>query len=151
MIMIPIALQSTLILWDELYFHRKRGLNRWERLGHPLDTLVMLITLLWLVLNEPNDSNFYLAIVLAAMSSLIITKDEWIHKAECSALEAWIHSLLFVVHPVVLGILIISWRSQTPDWFWLRWMAVPTAGLMIFQFFYWNVFREKCDQQSNLF
>jgi len=24
---------------DEFYFHRRRGLPRWERLAHPLDTM----------------------------------------------------------------------------------------------------------------
>jgi hypothetical protein len=38
---IPFALQMCCMAVDEVHFHRQRGLPRWERLGHPLDTLTV--------------------------------------------------------------------------------------------------------------
>ncbi len=38
---IPFALQTCCMAVDEVHFHRQRGLPRWERLGHPLDTLTV--------------------------------------------------------------------------------------------------------------
>ena len=36
------GLQGLAMLVDELLFHRRRGLPRWERIGHPIDTLSVL-------------------------------------------------------------------------------------------------------------
>ncbi len=46
---VPFALQGLAILVDEFYFHRRRGLPIWERWGHPLDTLSLLICWLFLL------------------------------------------------------------------------------------------------------
>src|SRR5262245_66006812 len=44
-------LQMIFIAVDEIHFHRRRGLPRWERLGHPLDTLTVLACFVWLLSN----------------------------------------------------------------------------------------------------
>ena len=44
--LVPIAVfgtQAALMMVDELHFHRRRGLPRWERIGHPLDTATVLV------------------------------------------------------------------------------------------------------------
>jgi 2-polyprenyl-6-hydroxyphenyl methylase / 3-demethylubiquinone-9 3-methyltransferase len=38
-LVVPLGLQALAMAVDEAYFHRRRGLPRWERIGHPLDTL----------------------------------------------------------------------------------------------------------------
>src|SRR6185295_1334290 len=55
MVVIPIALQGLAMAVDELWFHRRRGLPRWERLGHPLDTLTVALCYGWLVALPPSQ------------------------------------------------------------------------------------------------
>lgn len=40
---LPFALQALTISIDEFWFHRRRGLPIWERIGHPMDTFTILI------------------------------------------------------------------------------------------------------------
>ena len=42
---LPLGLQALAMVFDEFYFHRKRGLPKWERLGHPIDTFFVLLSL----------------------------------------------------------------------------------------------------------
>lgn len=44
---IPFPLQMICMAVDEAHFHRWRGLPRWERLGHSLDTLTVLACFMW--------------------------------------------------------------------------------------------------------
>ncbi|HEX2568820.1 MAG TPA: hypothetical protein VH877_04615 [Polyangia bacterium] len=99
---LPFALQGTLMLVDEFVYHRRRGLGRWERLGHPLDTLTALVCLVLAARTEFTSPHLAAFIALGAFSCLFITKDEFVHHRECAAVESWLHSLLFVVHPVAL-------------------------------------------------
>ncbi len=46
LLLIPFLVQTFLITFDEWYFHLKRGLPKWERIGHPLDTLTAIFCLL---------------------------------------------------------------------------------------------------------
>jgi hypothetical protein len=45
---------------------------------------------------------------------LLITKDEWVHADQCNAGEHWLHSVLFVVHPVVLITAGLMWADAAP-------------------------------------
>ena len=54
--MIPIVLQGVIMVVDEGWFHRTRGLPRWERIGHPLDTLTIVLCLAWLLATSPHSS-----------------------------------------------------------------------------------------------
>ena len=81
--LIPFGLQALVIACDEWIFHHKRGLPKWERIGHPLDTLSLLICSilpLWLPFNS---FNLKLYIALSAVSCLMVTKDEFVHKEHC--------------------------------------------------------------------
>lgn len=137
-LLLPAALQGLAMLIDEFVFHRRRGLPRWERLGHPLDTLTTLLCYAWLVgvpANKPNALGIYLA--LCAFSCLFITKDEFVHARLCAPLETWLHALLFVLHPVVFLAFGVIWYSGSHDWI-LRGALGSTLALLTYQFVYWN-------------
>src|SRR5689334_19220146 len=103
LIFIPFVIQGIAIALDEICFHRKRDLPKWERIGHPLDTLSVLACLLF-ILFVPYSSGGVLKgyIALAIFSCLMVTKDEFVHKHHCPAAEHWLHALLFLNHPALL-------------------------------------------------
>jgi hypothetical protein len=51
--LIPFVLQMLRMIGDEFYFHRRRTLPRWEWLGHPLDTLSVLLCWSVILLTKP--------------------------------------------------------------------------------------------------
>lgn len=135
-LLVPPALQALAMAFDELVFHRRRGLPRWERWGHPIDTLSTALCYGWLVSRAP-DAPHALAgyVALCVASCLLITKDELVHAQLCEPAEGWLHSVLFVLHPVVFLC------------FWLLWQAgegrlvqgalLLTLGVMFYQLVYW--------------
>lgn len=163
LILFPFVLQAIVMFFDEFYFHHKRNLPRWERIGHPLDTLSVLLCFIF-VLCAPFTA-FYVKIycALALFSCLFVTKDEFVHKEHCSASEQWLHALLFINHPLMLFMLAILWalnKGAPPPLFLLRFqqyrdIVAPfllaqtalTAGFGLYQAFYWNVYRTS--QQSS--
>lgn len=139
---------------DEFYFHQRRGLGRWERIGHPLDTLSVLFFYLFLILFSPSEGAVLVAIGIGIFSSTLITKDEFVHSKECGAGEQWLHSLLFVLHPLVLLSALMLWPLRhfavlPTDWGWLATFRgleslLPVffvlSGLMFFhQVVFWNL------------
>jgi 2-polyprenyl-6-hydroxyphenyl methylase/3-demethylubiquinone-9 3-methyltransferase len=135
--MIAIGLQGLAMVVDEGWFHRARGLPRWERIGHPLDTLTLIACLIWLVSTSPTSSvalPVYLA--LAVFSTLFITKDEPVHARLCSGGEQWLHAVLFVLHPIVLAAFAYLW------WIGALGLLVGQLGITIaflaYQMIYWN-------------
>lgn len=129
--LVPIALQALAMLVDEGWFHRRRGLPRWERIGHPLDTLTFVICLGWLLAG--GSAHGYLA--LAVGSTLFVTKDEPIHAQRCSAGEHWLHAALFVLHPLVLA---AFYCLPAPV---LVGQLAVTLAFLAYQVIYWNVIR----------
>jgi hypothetical protein len=105
----PLVVQAIAMGFDELHFHRKRGLGRWERVGHPLDTMTMLACVGWVLVADPTERNVVLYAGLAAVSCLFITKDEFVHARRCSPGEHWLHALLFVAHPLTLVSVGLLW------------------------------------------
>ena len=100
---LPFLIQGVAHFIDEFYFHRGREpLPRWELWSHPVDTLGVLIT--YSVCLFAPMQTFWLVVfgVLFLFSCFSITKDEWVHQQHCSAGEQWLHSVLFVIHPIVL-------------------------------------------------
>ena len=126
------------MLIDELVFHRKRGLPRWERIGHPLDTLTTAACYGWL-LAVPAGAPYALAgyVTLCAFSCLFITKDELVHSRLCAPLEIWLHALLFVLHPIVFLAFGLIWRSGNGAWA-LQGALAATLGVLVYQIGYWN-------------
>ena len=136
--LLPVALQGAAMIVDEGVFHRRRGLPRWERIGHPLDTLTLVACLAWLVATQP-ARGFALDsyVVLAVVSTLFVTKDEGVHAKLCTAGEHWLHSILFALHPIVLGS--FAWLWWTGHSSILSAQLVATSAFLIYQVVYWNV------------
>lgn len=129
--LIPIGLQALAMLVDEGVFHRRRELPRWERIGHPLDTLTIIACLAWLLLGGGWPGY----IVLAIFSTLFVTKDEGVHTKLCTAGEQWLHAVLFALHPIVLAAfayLSVGHRDI------LVGQLVVTTAFMTYQVGYWN-------------
>lgn len=135
---IPFILQGFAMFVDELYFHRKRGLLLWERIGHPLDSLTVLICYLFIALQPPSTLNIYVYIGLCAFSCLFVTKDEFIHTEECSAQENWLHSILFILHPLTFLSAGIVWKENLSAQF-LVFQPVLIFIFMLYQIFYWSL------------
>jgi 2-polyprenyl-6-hydroxyphenyl methylase/3-demethylubiquinone-9 3-methyltransferase len=145
---IPVALQGLAMLVDEAWFHRRRGLPRWERIGHPLDTLTIVICLAWLLVTSPADPSALAVYVgLAIASTLFVTKDEWVHAKLCSAGEQWLHSLLFVLHPIVLAAFALPWWSDHEEL--LVGQLLVTVAFLSYQIIYWNVRAERRSAINN--
>jgi hypothetical protein len=138
---IPFLLQAPLILLDEWIYHRKRGLPTWERIGHPLDTLSVVICLSLPSFAAYSPFSFKIYLGLAVFSCFMVTKDEWVHKHHCPAGEHWLHAVLFLNHPVLLTAAGFLWASAVP-WAasFLKLQMCLAALLMIYQGVYWNVF-----------
>ena len=137
-LLLPAALQGLAMFVDEFVFHRKRGLPRWERLGHPLDTLTTALCYCWLVFapaSRPHALGIYVA--LCAFSCLFITKDEFVHARLCEPLETWLHAILFVLHPIVFFSFGVLWHSGAHAWVSMGALG-STLGLLSYQLLYWN-------------
>ncbi|MEP7052538.1 MAG: hypothetical protein ABJB12_19380 [Pseudomonadota bacterium] len=138
LLLLPAALQGLVMLADELVFHRKRGLPRWERLGHPLDTLTAALCYGWLAAVPATGANaISVYVALCAFSCLFITKDEFVHARLCEPLETWLHALLFVLHPVVFLGFFLIWYSGNQEWV-IRGELGGTLALFTYQVAYWN-------------
>lgn len=152
--LVPFLLQTVAMLFDEGYFHLRRGLPRWERIGHPLDTLTVLICLGFVLFVPFSTRLLPLYIALAAFSSFFVTKDEFVHKHHCPASENWLHALLFTLHPIALTCAGFMWPiihgSEVTPWishwldnpagiaFFLRLQFGTTALFLLYQIVYWN-------------
>jgi hypothetical protein len=149
---VPLALQMTSMAVDELYYHRKRTLPRWERFGHPLDTLTVLLCFAWLLLKPLNTRSVAVYAALCAFSCLFVTKDEPVHRRLCTAGEQWLHAVLFLLHPLVLLSAGLLWpavyeRGHSAPWFryggyeasLLRASGVAILIFGLYQLIYWNV------------
>ena len=139
LLVVPLALQALAMLVDEGHYHRRRGLPRWERIGHPLDTLTIALCLVWLLTVGVGAG--YVA--LAIFSCLFVTKDEVIHAKVCTPGEQWLHAILFVLHPIVLA----AFAFLPPS------ILTAQLGLTIavlgYQVIYWNVLRPRAESTIN--
>ena len=127
---------------DEWVFHRKRGLPKWERIGHPLDTLTVLSSMLLVLFCPPSPRALEAYAGLAALSCLFVTKDEFIHARLCSGAEHWLHSILFLLHPLVFFVAAWLWPAIHSMHGGVRLgFAVQVAligAFLIFQVVYWT-------------
>jgi hypothetical protein len=148
---LPLLLQGIVTAADETLFHWRRGLPRWERIGHALDTLTVLACMLWVLWIPPASRSVAVYAVLAVFSCIFVTKDEQVHQRHCPAAEHWLHAVLFMLHPVVLISVALLWpaaHNQTPmvaaisyagserALLWILFAATLLFG--IYQFVYWN-------------
>jgi hypothetical protein len=113
LLLAPFGLQGLAMFFDEFYFHRKRGLGLWERLGHPIDTLSVLACYLFVIKLPLTKINLIIFLILTIFSCLLVTKDEFEHKKFCDAKENWLHSVLFVLHPISFLSLGLIWAFKS--------------------------------------
>jgi hypothetical protein len=142
--LLPFVLQGALLGADEFWCHHRRHLGRWERIGHPVDTLSFVLCLGWLLLVEPGPIQLYVYVALAVISCLVVTKDEWEHQQHCDGFENWLHACLFMLHPTLL-----IWAGH------LWWSGAESLGsavggaalmatvFMLYQITYWNWWRPR--------
>lgn len=139
LLLAPFLLQGGFILFDEFFFHHKRGLPAWERWGHPLDTLTVLLPIGFLLFSAPSRTNLGIFLALAAFSCLFITKDEFVHTELCGKGEQWLHANLFLLHPMVFASAGFLWWIGE-----LRWVLAAEAILLVvffhYQLIYWGIF-----------
>jgi hypothetical protein len=152
LIFIPFILQAIVITLDEFVFHVKRGLPKWERIGHPLDTLSVIACFAFVLLVPYESSLIKYYVGLAIFSCLLVTKDEFVHKHHCPAAEQWLHAILFVNHSVLLaamglmwpklsGVEIFSWLPSAESLKPFLWFQVAFATIFcLYQIVYWNFF-----------
>lgn len=146
----PYLVHALAMAADEAWYHRRRGLGRWERWGHPADTLTVLVCYLLALAAPAAGLGLYLA--AAAFSTLFVTKDEWIHAGACTGGEMWLHAFLFALHPVLLLLAgLHGWTAPGSAsggapaggghaFFgaFLAGQAAVTGMFLLWQTFYWN-------------
>lgn len=134
---LPFIMQGILMLIDER-IHIKRGLGLWERLGHPLDTLTIFVPLAFISINEFSQEHLTVFIILGAFSCLFITKDEFVHTRDCGGIENWLHSLLFIIHPLIFFCAALLWRDHPEDHF-ISYQPLIVGGFMLYQIIRWSI------------
>jgi hypothetical protein len=137
LLLAPFVAQAGVMLVDEGVCHRGRGLPRWERLGHPLDSLTVLACYGWLVAAPPSRGRALVYAALATFSCLFVTKDEHVHARECAPGEQRMHALLYVLHPVVLIAAAYLWWTGRMRAVLVA-EVVLTAVVAAYQLLYWN-------------
>ncbi|MGH7834650.1 MAG: hypothetical protein ACREQK_13470 [Candidatus Binatia bacterium] len=130
------SIQGVLMFWDEWGYHRTRGLGAWERWGHPVDSIIYAAALVLPGFAPPRPGSVQLYLLLAALSCLVITKDEWVHTKECAAGEHWVHALLFIVHPLVLTAAGLLWL-EGEALFARRLLPFSIGAFALYQIVYW--------------
>ena len=146
-----LGLQILIIMIDEFYFHRKRSLPLWERLGHPIDTSTVILCVGMTIFFPLTSSSSQIYLVLAVISCVMVTKDEFVHHAHCCQKEQWLHALLFIIHPVSLWVYYQFWLHDMVDS--LRFIFVSLCLFSLYQYFYWNIFnsnKKKLKKEENL-
>ena len=140
LIAIAIGLQGFCLIFDEFVFHWRRDLPRWERIGHPIDSLVFLAALAIPALFEAHtDLIKILYAVVAIASCVCVTKDEWVHLKFASAPEQHLHGLMFLLHSAIL---VLVWNAWKGGYFQLpAAMLLPIAAFSFYQLIYWNFVR----------
>lgn len=160
LLMAPFIIQAGLTFFDEFYYHHKRGLPLWERLGHPLDTITVLSCYLFIIYQEPTPKNLAIYIGLAAFSCLFITKDEFIHHENSGAGEQWLHSMLFVIHPIGLTVLLAYWYGGSFTGYlspadmgtfqqFIKVQTIIVSCFLSYQILYWSIPWKKFKSTTN--
>jgi len=145
---LPFVIHSVAMLIDETRFHLRRGLPRWERLGHPADTLTVIACYGIALFLSPTPRSFAAYVAAAVFSALFVTKDEWIHARVCTGGELWLHAFLFTLHPVLLALVGLRYyggsgaaesdRARAFFGSFLVGQAALTFVFMLWQALYWN-------------
>lgn len=151
---LPFALQALVMVFDEGYFHIRRGLPKWERIGHPIDTCSVLICMGFVIFVPFSIKTLILYCILSTISCILVTKDEFVHKEHCPASEHWLHALLFTLHPITLisagfiwpvvqNVEVVPWITALFDnrqylRLFLHGQFVTMSIFLIYQIVFWN-------------
>src|ERR1700722_5220389 len=87
LLLLPLIVQAIVIFVDEFYFHFAPGQPRWERIGHPLDTVTVLAPVLWLLVSAPSERNLTIHTLAAVFSCCFVIKVELVHADRCAPAE----------------------------------------------------------------
>jgi len=130
---IPFIIQAILFGMDEFCYHRNRFIPLLEKWGHVLDTLVFLICIYYALYKDYRKRREWKYIFWFVLSCLVVLKEESIHyMLPISLGEQWLHSILFVLHPILLGSLGYFWVTSQ-KFIWLKpWFY----GVGFFLFYY---------------
>lgn len=134
----PFALQALAMFFDELYFHRKRGLGSWEKWGHPLDTMTVIACYVFLFFNSYSYDNALIYAGLSFFSCLFVTKDEFVHSELCEPLENWLHAILFILHPICFLSAGFIWAFESNLQFFITGQLIILILVTLYQIFYWS-------------
>ncbi len=134
----PFAFQALAMFFDEFYFHRKRGLGLWEKIGHPLDTLTVIACYAFLYLNPYSINNALIYAGLSFFSCLFVTKDEFVHCELCEPLENWLHAVLFILHPICFLCAGLIWAFEGSFQFFITGQLIILILVTFYQIFYWS-------------
>ncbi len=130
-----LGIQGMLLMYDDIVLHQRRGLPRWERIGHPIDTFFFALPI-GLAAWKGSETSASVYGGLALLSCLVILKDEWVHVGRINALEATIHAALFVIHPVTLY---MAWQlAKTGQTLGLLLAWTALVCVVVFQIIHWN-------------
>ena len=150
LIFLPFVCQALAIGIDEFWFHRLRGLPRWERIGHPIDTFSFFLCIAYLLFVPFSMKAIFPYALLAIVSCILVTKDELVHKEHCSGVENWFHATLFILHPITLaaaGLMWpaahgVAWIGTLPQEPIVSFLQIQCGALFIFmayQILFWNI------------
>jgi hypothetical protein len=140
----------SLLCLDEFYFHYRRGLPKWEIIGHPLDTLTILFGILFLKYRSYSEDNLKIYIIISFFSCIFVTKDELLHHKLCTTGEMWVHGLLLICHPIIfICAAYIKWFPHSPqDKYFYQLMSLNRSFnqlpntmmlILVYEIIFWSV------------
>jgi len=135
-VILAAGLQALAMAVDEGRFHARRPMPRWERLGHPLDTATVAACYAWLLVAPHTEGALGAYAALAVFSCVFVTKDERVHTRLCTSAEHWLHSVLFILHPIVLAAFAWAWWTGHP--FLVAAQLSLTMAFGTYQIVRWN-------------
>ena len=130
---------------DEHIFHKKRGINKIE-LWNALFDMALFIAPIFIALFTKFSYWWEKVFIAFCMAScLSIAKNELFYKG-LDVKERLVHSLLYVLHPVILYAYYISWQTNYFDhhyYVWLTQLAFMLLGIqsITYRIIYWNYIR----------
>jgi len=136
------VLHGILFRIDEFKFHRKRGVQKVELINALFDGFLFLSALAIALFADFSYWSEKIYIALAIVSCLSIAKNEFFYKG-LELGERFTHSLLYVLHPVILFAYYDGWKVNYFDkhyYVWLVQLLYVFLGFqaIAYQIIYWN-------------
>lgn len=134
---------------DEYYFHRKRTLCRKEALAMFVDGALYLPPLIIASFAPVTEFWQKIYLLFAILSCLSIVKNEWFYADDIGRKERLTHSILYILHPVLLYTFYVSWIGNFFAHnlnFWMVQIMYVGFGVktLTHQLIYWNYLRPDC-------